>query len=169
MTLRPGCGRRVTATVTAVQTRCLVNTLVPFSTRLADDGLVHVRAWTTDQGPLVLIAEMDWAMAVADRSDAYSGPGIFTYPGYAIPAGLSVCHAPALADPEVIVRMPAPPGERFDRVVDLEDPQGWERIPADALLARLGADHWPGPPTGTYVPRVVREWIRSGALPLHDT
>jgi hypothetical protein len=65
--------------------------------------------------------------------------------------------------------MPAPPGERFDRVVDLEDPQGWERIPADALLARLGADHWPGPPTGTYVPRVVREWIRSGALPLHGT
>ncbi len=153
----------------AVQTRCLVNTLVPFSTRLADDGLVHVRAWTTDQGPLVLIAEMDWAMAVADRSDAYSGPGIFTYPGYAIPAGLAVCHEPALANPEVIVRMPAPPGERFDRVVDLEDPQGWERIPADALLARLGADHWPGPPTGTYVPRVVREWIRSGALPLHGT
>jgi len=151
--------------VIAVQSRCVVNTLVPFSTRLADDGLVHVRAWTTDQGPLVVIAEMDWAMAVAERSDAYSGPGIFTYPGYAIPAGLAACRAPALTDPEVIVRMPAPPGERFDRIVDLEDPQGWERVPPGELEARLGDDHWPGPATGTYVPRVVREWIRSGVLP----
>ena len=65
---------------------CLVNALAPFRTRLADDGLVHVRAWRTDDGPVAVVAELDWALLTAKRDDAYYGPGIFTYPHYALPA-----------------------------------------------------------------------------------
>ncbi len=144
---------------------CVLNTLVPFATRLADDGLVHVRAWRAAKGYIAVIAEMDWAMMVSDRALAYDGPGVFTYPGYALPAALVACHAAGAYDPEMIVRMPAPPGERFDRVNDPDDPQGWEPVRPEALAARLGTDQWPGPTPGLYVRPTVEEWIRTGVLP----
>ncbi len=142
----------------------VTNIVVPFATRLADDGLVHVRVWNTEPRLVVMVAEMDWAVMVADRSDAYFGPGIYTYPGYALDAALAACTVP-LADPIVIVRLPDPPGERHLRVIDPDDPEGWEPISRDAISALLGGGDPGGPPPGAYVRRVVDAWVRDGALP----
>lgn len=151
--------------VASVPAPCLVNALVPFATRLADDGLVHVRAWQTATGPLVLVAELDWPIQVADRSQGYSGPGIFTYPHYALPAALAACGEAGAREPELLVRLPAPPGERFARVTDPDDPQGWEPVDVEGVALRVAGSAWPGPPTGAYVEPVVREWIAAGAPP----
>lgn len=148
-----------------VDAHCIVNALVPFSTRLADDGLVHVRAWRTSGRPVIVVAELDWAILTGRTEDAYYGPGIFTYPQYALPAALGVCERAGVGDGEVIVRLPAPPGERFARVTDPDDPQGWEPVEAREIGAVVGSHHWPGPPPGQYVRRSVEMWIASGVPP----
>ena len=142
----------------------VVNALVPFSTRLADDGLVHVRAWSVSPRPVVIVAELDWAVLVADRRDAYFGPGIYTYPEYAIGAALAACSGLA-PDPVIVVRLPDPPGERLLQVVDVDDPEGWEPTTYDAVASILGGADPTAPPPGAYVPRVVEAWVRDGALP----
>ena len=149
----------------AVNPICVVNALVPFSTRLADDGLVHVRAWDTPTGPVAVVAEMDWALLTASPDDAYYGPGVFTYPHYALPAAVAACRDAGLDEPEMIVRLPAPPDERFARVTDLEDPQGWQPLDTAEVGARVGNDQWPGPPPGAYVRRVVEQWVADDVLP----
>lgn len=143
---------------------CVVNALVPFRTRLADDGVVHVRAWNTPAGPVVVVAEMDWAILTADAADAYFGPGVFTYPHYALPAALSACRDAGLDEPRIIVRMPDPPGERFAEVTDPEDPQGWRPLEPHDIAQIVGKDQWPGPPVGAYTRGVVERWIADGAL-----
>jgi hypothetical protein len=152
-------------TVWQVNALCIVNALVPFSTRLADDGLVHVRAWRTSAGPVIVVAELDWAMLTHDPSDAYYGPGIFTYPQYALPAARTACDAAGISDGRMFVRLPAPPGERFARVVDPDDPQGWEPVEAHDIAALVGTDQWPGPPPGAYVQRHVAAWVATGVSP----
>jgi len=143
----------------------IVNALVPFSTRLGDDGLVHVRAWSTPAGPVAIVAELDWAVLVADPADAYYGPGIYTYPDYALGAAAEPLEAAGLSGARVIVRMPDPPGERMVLVTDPDDPGAWPDI-GQAELARMlpGADT-EGPPPGAYIRRVVEAWVRDGALP----
>ncbi len=159
---RPGeCDARY---VSRVPSAPLVNALVPFSTRLADDGLVHVRAWAASPRPVLIVAELDWAVLVADRQDAYFGPGIYTYPGYAIGAALAACSGMD-PDPVIIARLPDPPGERLLRVVDVEDPEGWEPVTYGDVASMLGGAVPPAPPPGAYVPRVVEAWVRDGALP----
>jgi len=148
-----------------VSATCIVNALVPFSTRLADDGLVHVRAWHTADGPVVVVAELDWAILTADPADAYYGPGIFTYPQYALPAALAVCAHAGITGGQVIVRLPAPPGERFARVTDPDDPQGWEDVQPHQIADLVGTDQWPGPDPGTYGRRAVEAWVASGVPP----
>lgn len=148
-----------------VAARARVNALIPFSTRLGDDGLVHVRAWDTPDGPSALVAELDWAVMVADRGDAYFGPGVFTYPGYALDAAREAWWRAGLDDPVVVVRLPDPPGERFARVTDPADPEGWEPVPPEHLASVLGGVDWSGPPPGAYVRRVVEYWTRTGGLP----
>lgn len=143
---------------------CIVNTLVPFSTRLADDGLVHLRVWRAPDGPLAVVAELDWALMTGDREDAYFGPGIFTYPHYALPAAAAAWEAAGVPECRVYVRLPDPPGERFARVTDPEDPQGWEPVDADHIGRMVGDDQWPGPPVGRYTRRVVHAWITDGRL-----
>lgn len=144
----------------------VLNALVPFSTLLADDGLVHVRAWDTGTEVTALVAELDWALLVADRADAYFGPGIFTYPGYALDAAAAACVAAGLAEPRtMVVRMPDPPGERFALVTDPDDPQAWPDVAPADVAGTLGADDASGPPPGAYIPRVVEAWCRSGSLP----
>jgi hypothetical protein len=150
--------------VSAVPSALVVNALVPFATRLADDGLVHVRAWTASPRHVVMIAEPDWAVLVADRRDAYFGPGIYTYPDYAIGAALAACHGIG-PDPVVVVRLPDPPGERLLRVLDVDDPQGWAPITYEDVRSLLDGADPSAPPPGAYVPRVVEAWIRDGALP----
>jgi len=137
----------------------ILNALVGFRTRLADDGLVHVRGWTTPEGPVVLVAELDWAILVADPADAYDGPGVFTYPGYALGAALDAAAGAGLANPRVVVRMPDPPGERFALVTDVEDPVAWAELDAPGLLRAMAGADPTGPPPGAYVRRVVEEWI----------
>jgi hypothetical protein len=143
----------------------VLNALVPFATRLSDDGLVHVRVWTGRDGPVALVAELDWALLVADRGDAYFGPGIFTYPGYALGAARDACRAAGMEPVRTVVRIPDPPGERFALVDDPEDPQGWPDVPATDLPAVLGGAEPEGPPPGAYVQRVVEHWVRTGSLP----
>ena len=121
-----------------VSSTCLVHALIPFSTRLADDGLVHVRAWRTPNGAVALVAELDWAMLTSDPADAYYGPSIFTYPHYALPAAIDACRNAGVIDPRIIVRLPDPPGERFAEVVDPEDPQGWSPLQAADVAALVG-------------------------------
>lgn len=142
----------------------VANALVPFTTRLADDGLVHVRAWAARPHPVVLIAEPDWAVLVADPSDAYFGPGIYTYPEYAFTAALAAC-GDIGPDPVIVVRLPDPPGERLLRVIDPEDPEGWAPIDIGAVRDLLSGADPTGPPPGAYVPRVIRRWVRDGVLP----
>jgi len=137
----------------------ILNALVGFRTRLADDGLVHVRGWTTPEGPVVLVAELDWAILVADPADAYDGPGVFTYPGYALGAALDAAAGAGLANPRVVVRMPDPPGERFALVTDVEDPGAWAELDAPGLLRAMAGADPTGPPPGAYVRREVEEWI----------
>jgi hypothetical protein len=149
-----------------VSPACVVNALIPFRTRLADDGLVHLRAWTTAAGPIAVVAEMDWAILIDDPAEAYYGPGIFTYPHYAIPAALDACRAAGVDAPRLIVRLPAPPGERFAEVTDPEDPQGWRPIEPADIAALVGVDQWPGPAVGAYTRRVVQDWIANGTLPI---
>ena len=154
------------ATFHDVPPELIVNALVPFSTRLADDGLVHVRAWRGDDGVALLVAELDWALLVADRSDAYFGPGIFTYPGYALGAALSACSAAGAGEPGVtVVRMPDPPGERFALVTDPDDPDAWTEVDVVGASRLLGGVDAGGPPPGAYIPRVVEAWVRDGAMP----
>ena len=126
---------------------------------------MHVRAWDTATGLVVVVAELDWAILTPDPDDAYYGPGIFTYPQYALPAALGACADAHVDDPQVIVRLPAPPGERFARVTDPDDPQGWEPVESHEVAALVGTDQWPGPPPGAYVPRVVEAWIANGVPP----
>jgi len=142
-----------------------VNALVPFATRLADDGLVHVRAWDVPDGPVALVAELDWAVLVHDRSDAYFGPGIFTYPGYALEAAREACGAAGLRSPRIVVRLPDPPGERFALVDDPDDPDGWPEVPAGDVGTVLGGVDAAGPPPGAYIRRVVEHWVATGRLP----
>ncbi len=138
----------------------ILNALVGFRTRLSDDGLVHVRGWSTADGPVLLVAELDWAILVADPADAYDGPGVFTYPGYAIGAALDAAGGAGVTNPRVVVRMPDPPGERFALVTDIDDPGAWAELDAPALnRAMAGADPT-GPPPGAYVRRVVEQWVR---------
>lgn len=143
----------------------VVNALVPFSTRLSDDGLVHVRAWRTPSGPVALVAEMDWALLVHERDDAYYGPGIFTYPSYALDAAHGACAAAGITPHVVVVRIPDPPGERFAQVDDPDDPQGWPDVPVTELGMVLGGADPSGPPPGAYIRRVVEHWVRTGVLP----
>ena len=138
----------------------ILNALVGFRTRLADDGLVHVRGWSTVEGPVVLVAELDWAILVADPADAYDGPGVFTYPGYAIGAALDAASDAGLANPRVVVRMPDPPGERFALVTDVEDPGAWTELDAPGLVQAMAGADPTGPPPGAYVRRVVEQWVR---------
>ena len=148
-----------------VNAPCIVNALVPFSTRLADDGLVHVRAWRTLAGPVVIVAELDWAILTTNPADAYYGPGIFTYPQYALPSALAVCANAGVTGGQVIVRLPDPPGERFARVTDPDDPQGWEPVQPGEIAALVGSEQWPGPPPGAYVRPAVEAWVASGVPP----
>ncbi|MSO44845.1 MAG: hypothetical protein EXQ74_06040 [Thermoleophilia bacterium] len=142
----------------------VLNALVPFSTRYADDGLLHVRGWQGSAGAVILVAEMDWALLVGDRTDAYFGPGLFQYPEYAFAAARSAAHRVGLYEPGILTRMPDPPGERYDRVVDPDDPQGWQLLTIEQVTQLVGAPvHQP--PPGSYVPRVVAEWIRTGSAP----
>lgn len=150
--------------VSGVPAPLVTNALVPFATRLADDGMVHVRAWDAQPRPVVLVAELDWAVLVADRRDAYFGPGIYTYPGYALATALEACGEIG-PNPVVVVRLPDPPGERLLQVVDPDDPQGWEPITLAAVREMLDGSDPAGPPPGAYVPRVVEAWVRSGELP----
>jgi hypothetical protein len=143
----------------------VLNTIVPFATRLADDGAVHVRAWEGPNGPVVLVAEMDWAVMVVDRADAYFGPGVFTYPDYALGAALATCSAHGLTDPTIVVRLPDPPGERLLLVADPDDPDGWSPIGAAAMADLTGGADVTGPPPGAYIRRVVEAWVRDGSLP----
>lgn len=114
----------------------------------------------------MLVAELDWALLVAERSDAYFGPGIFTYPEYALAAAGSACDAAGLPAPgTVVVRMPDPPGERFALVDDPGDPGGWPDLDAAGVRAALGGADPTGPPPGAYVRRVVEAWCRDGVLP----
>lgn len=143
-----------------------LNQLVPFATRLADDGLVHVRAWDTPAGLAMLVAELDWALLVAARSDAYFGPGIFTYPDYALGAATAAVTAAGLPAPVItVVRLPDPPGERFALVDDPDDPGAWPDLPRAEVSAVLGGVDAAGPPPGAYVRRVVEAWCRDGVLP----
>lgn len=152
--------------VSVMDARPVVNRLVPFSTLLADDGLVHVRAWQRPDGLVALVAELDWAVLVADRADAYFGPGIFTYPGYALDAAREALADAGLDAPRlVIVRMPDPPGERFCVVTDEDDPQAWPDVRPDDVGDLLGGADATGPPPGAYIARVVEAWCRDGALP----
>lgn len=143
----------------------MINALVPFSTRLGDDGLVHVRAWTTPEGPVAIIAELDWALLVEDPADAYYGPGILTYPGYALPAAHACLHSGGIEGARLVVRLPDPPGERHVLVTEPDDPFGWPDID-EATIARLvpGAD-LTAPPPGAYIRRVVEAWVVAGVLP----
>lgn len=156
---------RGTGTVAHVAVSCVVNSIVPFSTRLADDGLMHVRAWHTGDGPLLLVGEFDWPVQVADPADGYSGPGIFTYPHHALPAALAACVAMGPDEPEIIVRLPAPPGQRYLRVIDADDPQGWVPLDEAVIHSRVGSCAWPGPGVGHYLPAIVQRWIDAGAPP----
>ncbi len=142
-----------------------LNALVPFRTRIADDGLVHARAWTGSRRPLLLVAEMDWALLVANPADAYFGPGVFTYPEHAIGAAVEMARSAGVHDPQVIVRMPAPPGERYDAVVDLDDPQGWRPTSLAALAEAIPGADLASPGPGRYTLRTVEEWVRTGAVP----
>ena len=143
----------------------LVNVLVPFSTRLADDGLVHVRAWNTDAGVVAILAELDWALLVEDPADAYYGPGILTYPGYALPAAHDAMRREGIDAARLVVRMPDPPGERHLRVTDPDDPFSWPDIGPDELSALIPGADLTAPPPGAYIRRVVEAWVAVGALP----
>ena len=142
-----------------------VNALVPFATRLGDDGLVHVRAWQVDGRAVALVAELDWALLVEDPADAYYGPGILTYPGYALGAATTALADVGITDPQFVVRMPDPPGERLLLVTDLEDPFSWPDMTADELARLLPGCDVEGPPPGAYIRRVVEAWVAAGALP----
>lgn len=152
-------------TFPGVPSPCIINALVPFATRLGDDGLVHVRAWSTPSGPVAVVAELDWAVLVADPADAYYGPGIFTYPGYALGAADAALVAAGAAGARVIVRMPDPPGERLVQVTDPDDPQAWPDITVQQLEALVPGADVQGPPPGAYIRRVVEAWARDGVLP----
>ena len=143
----------------------VVNALVPFSTRLGDDGLVHVRAWRTAAGPVALLAELDWALLVEDPGDAYYGPGLLTYPGYALPAAAAVMAAAGISEPRIVVRLPDPPGERLVLVTDPDDPFGWPDITPDEVARLMPGADLTGPPPGAYIRRVVEAWVATGALP----
>jgi len=136
----------------------VLNALVGFRTRLADDGLVHVRGWMTDDGPVIVVAELDWAILVSDPGDAYDGPGVYTYPGYAIGMAVEAAAAVGLDEPRIVVRMPDPPGERFALVTDVEDPGAWVDLDAPGLAAAMAGADPTGPPPGAYVRRVVDAW-----------
>ena len=64
-----------------------------------------------------------------------------------------------------MVRLPDPPGERLLRVVDVEDPEGWEPVTYGDVASMLGGGIPLSPPPGAYVPRVVEAWVRDGSLP----
>ncbi|MGA0068967.1 MAG: hypothetical protein ACO3PB_05865 [Miltoncostaeaceae bacterium] len=142
-----------------------INALVPFATRLGDDGLVHVRAWNTPAGPAAILAELDWAVLVQDPTDAYYGPGLLTYPGYALPAARAVIAAGGIVDPLLVVRLPDPPGERLVRVTDPDDPFGWPDISTEDLAHLMPGADVSAPPPGAYIRRVVEAWAATGALP----
>ena len=108
----------------------------------------------------MLVAELDWAILVADPADAYYGPGVFTYPGYAVGAALDAAAGVGLSNPRVVVRMPDPPGERFVLVTDMEDPGAWTELDAPGLVRAMAGADPTGPPPGAYVRRVVEEWAR---------
>ena len=63
------------------------------------------------------------------------------------------------------MRIPDPPGERFARVDDPDDPQGWPDVPVTELGMVLGGADPSGPPPGAYIRRVVEHWVRTGVLP----
>ena len=142
-----------------------INVLVPFSTRLADDGLVHVRAWRTGAGAVAIVAELDWALLVEDPSDAYYGPGILTYPGYALPAAEGALLRGGISEAHLVVRMPDPPGERHLRVTDADDPFSWPDISFDEVRELIPGADLSAPPPGAYIRRVVEAWAARGALP----
>lgn len=143
----------------------MINALVPFSTRLGNDGLAHVRAWETPEGPVAIIAELDWALLVADPADAYYGPGILTYPGYALPAAQECLRAGGMHDARMVVRLPDPPGERHLRVTAPDDPFGWPQVDADEIRRMLPGADLTAPPPGAYIRRVVEAWVAAGTLP----
>lgn len=142
-----------------------INVLVPFSTRLADDGLVHVRAWRAGAGAVAIVAELDWALLVEDPSDAYYGPGILTYPGYALPAAEGALRRGGITGAAFVVRMPDPPGERHLRVTDPDDPFSWPEIGLDELRVLIPGADLTAPPPGAYIRRVVEAWAATGAMP----
>ena len=144
----------------------MINALVPFATRLGSDGLVHVRAWQVNGRVVALVAELDWALMVEDPEDAYYGPGILTYPGYALgAAGMALADAGVADTSVVVVRMPDPPGERLLLVTDVDDPFSWPDITAGDLADLLPGCDVEGPPPGAYIRRVVEAWVAAGALP----
>ncbi|MCU0307598.1 MAG: hypothetical protein MUE51_07485 [Thermoleophilia bacterium] len=135
--------------------RLALDEIVPFRTRLAD-GEVHVRGFAgPGSAALGLVAEFDWALQVADPADAYTGPGIWTYPGHALPAARAALAAAGLTRPEIVVRMPAPAGERYERVVEDEDPQGWEPVSLEWLRARVPGAPVAAFPRGGYIRRAI--------------
>jgi len=148
-----------------VTTAPVINALVPFSTRLGDDCLVHVRAWNTPVGPAAILAELDWALLVEDPADAYYGPGLLTYPGYALPAAGAVMAAAGIVDPLMVVRLPDPPGERLVRVTDPDDPFGWPDISLEEASRLMPGADISAPPPGAYIRRVVEAWAAMGSLP----
>ncbi len=143
----------------------VLNALVPFSTRLADDGLVHVRAWDGPHGPVAIVAELDWALLVDDPSDAYYGPGIVTYPAYALGAAAAALRSAGMQDARIMVRLPDPPGERILEVTDPDDPLGWPQMGPDALAEALRGCDATGPPPGAYIRRVVEAWVAADGSP----
>jgi len=143
----------------------VINALVPFSTRLGDDGLVHVRAWNTPHGPVAILAELDWALLVEDPADAYYGPGILTYPGYALAAVEERLGEAGIQGARFVVRLPDPPGERHLLVTEPDDPFGWPDVDATAIARMLPGADLNAPPPGAYIRRVVEAWAAAGVLP----
>lgn len=147
--------------------RLQVNRVVPFATRLAE-GALHLRGYAASgHAPALLVAEFDWAVLVEDPAEAYFGAGVWTYPQHALAAARAAAQEDGLRDAGlVVVRLPAPEvpeGERYERVVDDEDPQGWEPVGLGWLRAQVPGARVDAFGRGAYTRRRIEAWLALGA------